>query len=104
MNRPANNRARVAIDHVEVLREHLKRGPLSDQLVFDAACMRLASAIEEISGAGEAVVEEAFGASWRRIRGTRNTIAHGYAFVDPRLIISAITNDLDDFEARLRLI
>lgn len=91
-----------ALDHLAVLHQHLERADLNDQTVADAVSLRLASAIEAISEASDEFRHRAFGDDWTFIWATRNRIAHGYAYIDLRLIEATIDQDLPDFERRLR--
>lgn len=101
MNRSTDERAKIALGHIELLREHLNAGPLSEQLVFDAVCMRLSAAIEEASEIDESLLLQTFGDDWRLIKAMRNAIAHGYEFIDSILIGDTIINDLAVFERGL---
>lgn len=75
---------------------------MTDELVFDAVSMRLSAAIEEITPVGESELLGAFGPSWRRIRGTRNAIAHNYRFIDEALLVNVVEHHLPEFEWGLR--
>ena len=87
----------ATLKHLDVLSEHLDRGPLDDSLVFDAVCLRLAAAIEEIGTLDAALLEKQFGDSWPQIRATRNAIAHGYSMVDSKLISTTVKVSLPGF-------
>lgn len=71
---------------------------MDDELVFDAVAMRLSAAIDELSGADERVLLDAFGDSWFQIRATRNAIAHNYQFIDVPLLTETVNRDLGWFE------
>lgn len=75
---------------------------MTDELVFDGVSMRLSAAIEEITPIEESELLRAFGDSWRRIRGTRNAIAHNYRFIDEALLINVVEHHLGEFEDGLR--
>lgn len=64
--------------------------------------MRLASAIEALRTPDGALEHRLFGDDWSFIWATRNHIAHGYAFVDLKIIRDTVTNNLPDFERVLR--
>ena len=70
--------------------------------MFDAVCLRLAAAVEEIEQLDDALRHEAFGDDWVLIKATRNAIAHNYAFVDDQLISDTIDHDVREFEKQLR--
>lgn len=91
-----------ALDHLELLRNHLSRGSLDDKLVFDAVSLRLASAIEAVSPGDELTLLDAFGDRWFEIKATRNAVAHNYTWIDARRLADTVRDDLDGFEAGLR--
>lgn len=90
-----------AQEHLRVLKRHLGRGDLEDDTIFDAVCLRLAAAIESIGCIDEAARDREFGRNWSAIWSVRNRISHGYMYVDQRLIISTVENDLPAFEESL---
>lgn len=99
-----SDRAHVALYHLGILRDHLAFGPIEQPMVFDAVCMRLAAALEEAGKIDETRRRQAFGAMWTEMWATRNHIAHGYLAVNQGAIIDSVREDLDEFEAALRLI
>jgi uncharacterized protein with HEPN domain len=90
-----------ALEHLQVLHEHLESGELEDQLVIDAVSLRLASVIEAIHSRDDSLGQRLFGDAWKGIWATRNHIAHGYGYVDEDLIRATVENDLQSFEAVL---
>ena len=48
MRRSDIEHVRDAQQHLRKLREHLTRGDLADETIFDAVCMRLSAAIEGV--------------------------------------------------------
>lgn len=93
--------AKSAKFHLTLIEQHLKRGPLSDELVLDAVCQRLASALEEISHLDPLLIEGQFGGEWAKIKGTRNLIAHSYRNVDHATIQKTVERDLPTFVAHV---
>ncbi len=91
-----------ALDHLAALKRHLDRGDLNDETVADAVGMRLAAAIEAMSGTSLEFREQHFGSDWKLIWATRNRIVHGYAFIDREIIQATVVNDLPGFERTLR--
>ncbi|GAA0991334.1 HepT-like ribonuclease domain-containing protein [Subtercola frigoramans] len=91
-----------ALDHIEALKRHVARSDIEDDIVADAVSLRLAAAIESISQTSATFREETFGDDWKVIWATRNRIAHGYAFIDIRLILDTVANDVPEFERKLR--
>lgn len=90
-----------ALHHLAILRKHMDRSELSDQLVADAVSLRLAAAIEALGRGSEAVQVGLFGEEWSSMWATRNRIAHGYIFIDLSVITSTIDKDVPQFETRL---
>jgi uncharacterized protein with HEPN domain len=91
-----------ALDHIAVLKRHLKRGDLGDETVADAVSLRLAAAIEAVSETSAQFRERTFGDDWKIIWATRNRIVHGYAYIDLSIIRDTVEQDLPEFEGKLR--
>lgn len=100
--RDPSRSAAAALEHLEILQFHLTRGSLEDRLIFDAVALRLASAIEALSGVDERVLLSTFGDRWYAIKATRNAVAHNYTWVDERRLADTVREDLDEFEAGVR--
>lgn len=49
MSRTDEELVRDALDHVEILKRHLDRGGIADEIVADAVSLRLSAAIEAVS-------------------------------------------------------
>lgn len=97
-----SERAEISLEHVTVLRDHLTRGELGDQLVLDAVCMQLMASIEQLTHIGNQHLIETFGDDWSEIKATRNAIAHTYDILEQKLLVDTIVNDLDDYERGIR--
>lgn len=91
-----------ALDHLAILRRHLARGDIADDVIADAVCLRLAAAIESVASSSPDFRTRAFGDDWHVIWATRNRIAHGYAYIDIDIIRATVDQDLPDFEQALR--
>lgn len=102
MSRSDEELVRDALDHVEVLKRHLERGDLADETIADAVSLRLSAAIEAVSETTAEFRARIFGDDWKIIWATRNRIAHGYAYIDLRIISVTVEQDLADFERKLR--
>jgi uncharacterized protein with HEPN domain len=89
--------------HLEILHEHLSANSLDDQLVLDAAALRLTAAIDSVSRIpGEVrsgVIPES---RWRAIKGMRNWIAHAYGFIDPSVLRRTLNYDVVELERYVR--
>ena len=91
-----------ALDHIEVLKNHIAREDMGDQLVADAVSLRLAAAIESLYDLTPDFRNRLFGDEWKLMWATRNRISHGYAYVDLEMITSTVTNDVPVIEAKIR--
>lgn len=67
MKRSDEELVRDALDHLDVLRNHMARGDLNDLTVADAVSLRLASAIEVISETSAEFRDRVFGPEWKFI-------------------------------------
>jgi uncharacterized protein with HEPN domain len=97
-----SDRAEVSLEHIRVLRSHLTRGELGDQLVLDAVCMQLMASIEQLTPVSNERLIGTFGTEWSEIKATRNAIAHAYDVLEQKLLADTIVNDLDVFERNVR--
>lgn len=88
--------------HLVPSQKYLREGTLENTLVLDGVCMRLSSAIEAISRLDDHRPEELFGDEWHKMWGTRNRIAHGYAWVDSGIIAEAIEQNVPNIIAIVR--
>lgn len=89
-----------AARHREVLRQHLDRNDVDDQLVLDAAALRLSAAIDRVASIAESLRRRTISdQQWRAIRGMRNRMAHAYGFMDPAVLWSTLVADVAQFEA-----
>lgn len=102
MSRTDEELVRDALNHLEVLRDHLSKGPFEDPLISDAVNMRLSAAIETISQTSLGLQETYFGESWRFMKSMRNRISHGYALLDLDVVQGTIEGDVPYFETQLR--
>lgn len=91
-----------ALHHLTVLRDHLTRGDLSDSVVADAVCLRLAAAIDSLARGSELLRTQTCGDEWHVVWATRNRIVHGYVDVDISVIQVTVDSDLPGLEQALR--
>lgn len=101
MSRDPVDNLGTALDHLAVIDRHLTSGRLDDQLVFDAVCLRLSSAIESASRLPDEWLAGEFGDEWPQIRATRNLIAHDYRAVSSERLIHVLEHRLSAFTAGL---
>nr|WP_277344661.1 HepT-like ribonuclease domain-containing protein [Cellulomonas sp. IC4_254] len=74
---------------------------MDDPAGFDAACLRLAAAIDCLAGLPAAMRDEICGGDWFSVRSTRNRIVHGYFAVESDVVREAVARDLVPLRARL---
>lgn len=78
------------------------RGDLSEQIVIDAVCMRLAAGIETLKRLPDSEIDDLFGDEWPLMWGLRNRIAHGYALVNPAVIGRTMKDEMPSVVAAVR--
>ncbi len=83
---------------IDAIRSHLRRGDLSDGLVFDAVRIRLL----EIGEAVKALPAEMLGSQpdipWPQIARMRDHLAHRYFDTDHAVLQGTVDNDLPQLE------
>lgn len=83
---------------IDAIRSHLRRGDLSDGLVFDAVRIRLL----EIGEAVKALPTEMLGSQpdipWTQIARMRDHLAHRYFDTDHAVLQATVDNDLPELE------
>jgi uncharacterized protein YutE (UPF0331/DUF86 family) len=85
-----------AVEHLNVLNDHLRRGGLDDVLVRDAVSHRLEVAIDAISRVSSELLDSQAPDDWPKIVAMRNMLAHQYADLDPDILRNTIDNRLGD--------
>ncbi len=90
-----------ATQHLTRLSGYVERSDLSDDIVFDAVCMRLSAAIDALSRIEETRRIALFGDNWRAMWGLRNRIAHGYVTVDRASVEATVRTDVPELIATL---
>ncbi|RFA10023.1 hypothetical protein B7R54_13020 [Subtercola boreus] len=92
-----------ALDHLTVLQAHLAESDRDDQMVMDAAALRLSAAIDSVALVSEETRKGAIdGSSWRLIKSMRNRIVHAYGFMDPAVLRATFDDDIGGFERDVR--
>lgn len=102
MSRTDAEQLTSAREHLRRLRLHLKRHDLADDTVLDAACLRLAAAIESVAAVRQDFRERVFGDGWVAIWSVRDRIVQGYNYVDRAILEDTIKHDLDEFEKSIK--
>ncbi|MBJ7353489.1 MAG: DUF86 domain-containing protein [Thermoleophilaceae bacterium] len=102
MTRSDAERVEISLEHIRILNSHMARkGTVDDDLLFDAVCMQLSSAIESANGISPDRREALFGSDWPLIKAMRNSIAHDYAFVDSAMVGESVELEVPKFRASL---
>lgn len=91
-----------ALEHLELLVQHRKRGTFDDQIVVDAICMRLLAAMDTLSRLSNDRRDSLFGNEWHAMRGLRNRLAHGYVDIEITVIASTVDGNVPKVIAILR--
>lgn len=102
MSRTDAELVRDALEHLEVLKQHLEMGPFENPLISDAVNMRLAAAIESLSQTSSHFRASNFGAEWDLMKAVRNRISHGYSLLDYEVIKATLEKDVPSLERTLR--
>ena len=63
MSRSDAEHLAAAREHLRMLAEHLGRGDLADETIFDAACLRLAAAIESVGSLPDFALQQEVGSA-----------------------------------------
>lgn len=89
-----------ALFHLRKAEDYAKND-LDDQLVIDAACMRLSAGVEALSALAPSTRDRIFGGDWPLMWGMRNRIAHGYLLVSPEIVRRTLAADVPVIIARI---
>jgi uncharacterized protein with HEPN domain len=90
-----------ALDHLEIMGQHIAQGSLEQLVVRDAVCLRLSVAIEVLNRLDGSLRDQLFGDTWPKMWATRNRIAHAYNLVSFGVIAQAIELDIPPLIASL---
>jgi uncharacterized protein with HEPN domain len=83
---------------VEAIHSHLKRGGLSDGLVFDAIRIRLLEIGEAVKALPEDLLNTQPSIPWRQIARMRDHLAHRYFDTAHSILQATVDNDLPELE------
>jgi uncharacterized protein with HEPN domain len=101
VRRSDRDRIEDAAAHLELVTAHLQ-AVADSQLALDAAATRLSAAIDSVAHVSDpvraCVIPDPL---WRRIKGTRNRIAHEYGFVDRNVLRAILEKDVAAFAAQV---
>jgi len=83
---------------IEAIRSHLERGGLSDDLVFDAARIRLLEIGEAVKALPDELLSTQPSIPWRQIARMRDHLAHRYFDTAHTIVQATVDNDLPVLE------
>ncbi|HEV2361963.1 MAG TPA: HepT-like ribonuclease domain-containing protein [Acidimicrobiales bacterium] len=101
MTRDHQRRFTDILDAIEVIRSHLKRGDLSDGLVFDAVRVRLIEIGEAIKAIPDDVLAGEPEIPWCEVSGMRDRLAHRYFDTSHAIVSASVADDLPVLEAAI---
>ena len=83
---------------IDAIRSHLRRGDLSDGLVFDAVRIRLVEIGEAVKPLPEDLLATQPSIPWRQIARMRDHLAHRYFDTAHAILQATVEEDLPDLE------
>lgn len=102
MSRGEADRLRDIEAALEAIAGHLRRGDLTDGLVFDAVRIRLVEIGEAVKRLPEDVAAREPDIPWRDIAGMRNLLAHHYFDTSHAVLQGTVEHDLPALAAAVR--
>ena len=83
---------------INAVRSHLRRGDLSDGLVFDAVRIRLLEIGEAVKALPAEMLSSQPGIPWSQIARMRDHLAHRYFDTNHLVLQATVDNDLPELE------
>ena len=102
MSRDHSERLQDILDAITAIRSHLRRGDLSDGLVYDAVRVRLIEIGEAVKGIPDEVLASEPGLPWSAIARMRDRLAHHYFDTEHSHVAGTVAHDLDPLERAAR--
>ncbi|MEO7069546.1 MAG: HepT-like ribonuclease domain-containing protein, partial [Nostocoides sp.] len=102
MSRHDDERFADILDAIEAIRRHLRRGDLTDGLVYDAVRVRLIEIGEAVKALPPEAVATEPATPWRDIAAMRDRLAHRYFDTMHAIVAATVANDLPELEAAVR--
>lgn len=87
---------------IDAIRAHLKRGDLSDGLIFDAVRIRLLEIGEAVKALPEGLLATQPSIPWRQIARMRDHLAHRYFDTAHAMVQATVDEDLPALERAVR--
>jgi uncharacterized protein with HEPN domain len=89
---------------IEAIRSHLRRGGLSDGLVFDAVRIRLLEIGEAVKALPPELLDTQPAIPWRQIARMRDHLAHRYFDTAHAILQATVDEDLPELERAIQAI
>ena len=83
---------------IAAIREHLKRGAVSDGLIFDAVRVRLIEIGEAVKTLPTELLATEASVPWEQVAGMRDRLAHRYFDTSHAIVAGTVENDLPELE------
>jgi uncharacterized protein with HEPN domain len=90
------------LDAIDAIGAHLRRGDLSDSLVYDAVRVRLIEVGEAVKALPPDDLTSEPGIPWRDVAAMRDRLAHRYFDTAHSIVAATVANDLPPLEAAVR--
>lgn len=87
---------------IDAIRSHLRRGDLSDGLVFDAVRIRLLEIAEAVKALPDALLNAEPSIPWRQIARIRDHLAHRYFDTAHAILQATVDDDLPELERAIQ--
>jgi uncharacterized protein with HEPN domain len=84
------------------IEQHLRRGDLSDGLVFDAVRMRLIEIGEAVKDIDTTLLSTEGEIPWESIAGMRDRLAHRYFDTSHAVVLATVEVEVPELEAAVR--
>jgi uncharacterized protein with HEPN domain len=102
VSRSDRDRLLDVLDAGAAITEHLRRGPLSDGLVFDAVRVRLIEIGEAIKDVSPGLLSRQPTIPWRQVAAMRDQLAHRYFDTSHAIVAQTVGSDLVELLAAVR--
>lgn len=86
---------------IEAINAHLRRGDLSDGLVFDAVRARLIEMGEAVKSLPAELLNHEPQIPWPKVAGLRDRLAHRYFDTSHAILQATVDRDLPELEAAI---
>jgi len=87
---------------IDAIRSHLRRGDLSDGLVFDAVRIRLLEIGEAVKALPDELLDTQPAIPWRQVARMRDHLAHRYFDTAHAVLQATVDDDLPELERAIQ--